>query len=82
MHQHNRSMWPAPGWLPEHSVQRRWAIGGLFARMRGDKDGLRLRYGRRGDKRQEQEHEAQHNAMEKQPRMLSQHKVLPRHKTR
>jgi hypothetical protein len=26
---------------------------------------LRLRHGRRGDKRQEQEHEAQHNAMER-----------------
>jgi hypothetical protein len=53
MHQHNGRMRPAPCRLPEHSVQRRWAIGGLFDRMRGESDGLGLRHGWYGCKRKE-----------------------------
>jgi hypothetical protein len=54
----------------------------LFAGMRGNGDGLRLRHGWCGDKRQEQEHEAQHDAMEKHSRRRSQHEILTRTKTR
>jgi hypothetical protein len=50
--------------------------------MRWNGDRLRLRHGGRSRKRQKQEHEAQHNAMEMHPRRPSQHKVLTWHKTR
>jgi hypothetical protein len=50
--------------------------------MRGNGDSLRLRHGWCGDKRQEQEYEAQHDAMEKHSRRRSQHEILTRTKTR
>jgi hypothetical protein len=50
--------------------------------MRGDGNGLGLRHGRRRDKRQEHEHKAQHDAMEKHSRKPRQHKVLTQNNTR
>jgi hypothetical protein len=41
--------------LPDNSIQRRWSISRLFARMRGNGDRLRLRHGGRSRKRQKQD---------------------------
>ncbi|MCA3347974.1 MAG: hypothetical protein INF56_14305 [Roseomonas sp.] len=76
MHQHKRRMRPAPYWLPEYCVQRGWAIGSLFRRMRRNGDCLGLRHGWHSQKRQQQEYQAQHCTMKKQPSHDSQYEIL------